>query len=197
MSRRTQLLILIGVIVVFAAIILFALLQRKQTPANTNNTNQVVLNVNLVNVSLQNGNANTNQPSAGTTTDEATVKGIAKSFASIYGSFSTQNNFENITELYFYMTPELKAQQEAFVAAEKAKQGDTSLYKGTSSESRIVHLDALDAQAGTAAVTVTLVREETSGNTTSPTTYNQNLTLSFAKIDGVWKVGRLAWGAKQ
>lgn len=197
MSRRTQLLILIGVIVVFAAIILFALLQRKQTPANTNNANQVVLNVNLVNVSLQNGNANTNQPSAGTTTDEATVKGIAKSFASIYGSFSTQNNFENITELYFYMTPELKAQQEAFVAAEKAKQGDTSLYKGTSSESRIVHLDALDEQAGTAAVTVTLVREETSGNTTSPTTYNQNLTLTFAKIDGVWKVGRLAWGAKQ
>ncbi len=197
MSRRTQLLILIGVVVVFAAIILFALLQRKQAPANTNNANQVVLNVNLVNVSLQNGNANTNQPSAGTTTDEATVKGIAKSFASIYGSFSTQNNFENITELYFYMTPELKAQQEAFVAAEKAKQGDTSLYKGTSSESRIVHLDALDAQAGTAAVTVTLVREETSGNTTSPTTYNQNLTLTFAKIDGVWKVGRLAWGAKQ
>ncbi len=197
MSRRTQVLILIGVVVVFAAIILFALLQRRQTPTNTNNANQTVLNVNLVNVSLQNGNANTNQPSAGTTTDEATVKGIAKSFASIYGSFSTQNNFENITELYFYMTPELKVQQEAFVAAEKAKQGDTSLYKGTSSESRIVHLDTLDAQAGTAAVTVTLVREETSGSSATPTTYNQNLTLTFAKIDGVWKVGRLAWGAKQ
>ncbi|MFA6474333.1 MAG: hypothetical protein WCV85_05665 [Patescibacteria group bacterium] len=197
MSRRTQILILLGVVILFIAIIGYVLLQRKATPANTNNANQTVLNVNLVNVSLQNGNANTNQPSAGVTTDEAAVKGIAKSFASIYGSFSTQNNYENITELYFYMTPELKTQQEAFVAAEKAKQGDTSLYQGTSSESRIVHLDALDAKAGTAAVTVTLVREATSGNNATTTTYNQNLTLTFAKMDGVWKVGRLAWGAKQ
>ena len=56
---------------------------------------------------------------------------IATDFASIYGSFSTQNNFENITQLYFYMTPPLKAQQEAFVAAEQQKRTDTSLYKGT------------------------------------------------------------------
>ena len=75
---------------------------------------------------------------------------IATDFASIYGSFSTQNNFENITQLYFYMTPPLKAQQEAFVAAEQQKRTDTSLYKGTTSVSRITTTEEFDLNAGTA-----------------------------------------------
>lgn len=185
-------------VLVIVVLVVFFLQRRTTPPAGNTNTNVSVPNVNTVIL-------NTNQPAANTTgavtggeqNERKAVERIATDFASIYGSFSTQNNFENITQLYFYMAPPLKAQQEAFVSAEQAKRTDTSLYQGTTSLARITTLETFDLSAGTAEAKVTLQRVESTGASNDTNTYTQALTLSFERIQGAWKVARLAWGAKQ
>ncbi|MEK7518752.1 MAG: hypothetical protein AAB549_02415 [Patescibacteria group bacterium] len=200
MSRK--LLYIFGgtILVLILDIVAIFFFQRRTTPPKTNtNTSTAVPNVNTVILPGGAGSGstgNTNAATGGEVDQRKAVERIATDFASIYGSFSTQNNFENITQLYFYMTPPLKAQQEAFVAAEQQKRTDTSLYKGTTSVSRITTTEEFDLNAGTAQVKVTLQRVDTSGSTSDSSTYNQDLTLHFERIQGAWKVARLAWGPK-
>ena len=191
---------ILGGAVVLTFIILAALFfWQKKTASNTNksNINSSVPNINTVTAN-QNQNQNLNaKPADPTINDKNSVQQIGRNFASIYGSFSTQNNFENITDLYFYMTPPLQAQQEEYVNAERQKRRDTSLYRGITSEARIVKLESFDAAAKTATVKITLQRVESSGTTSNSSTYYQDITLSFEKQDGVWKVGKIVWGQKQ
>jgi hypothetical protein len=199
MSRK--LLYMFGgtIVILGVAVLVWFFLQRRTTePAANTNTSTSVPNVNTVILNTNQAAANTNAAATGGELDERrAVERIATDFASIYGSFSSQNNFQNITDLYFYMAPPLKAQQEAFVAAEQDKRADTSLYSGTTSVARITTTEAFDLNAGTAQVKVTLQRVETSGALSATTTYTQPLTLSFERLQGAWKVARLAWGQKQ
>ncbi|MEK7570058.1 MAG: hypothetical protein AAB515_01270 [Patescibacteria group bacterium] len=199
MSRRLLLLVASALTLVLLGLGAFLLFGRRQanTDAPTNTATGSVPNVNTVVLNTNNA-ANTNTATSGSPTDaRTTVQNLAKNFASIYGSFSTQNNFQNITDMYFYMAPALRAQQESFVAAEQAKRADTSLYSGTSSEPRTTEVLAFDENAGTAEIKVTLQRTETTGSSSEPTTYFQPITLSFQRLADGWKVERIAWGAKQ
>ncbi len=199
---QRKLLIIFGgaVLLVLIALGVWFMLQRnQQPPANTNtntatlpNVNTIVLNTNAAT------NGNTNTTTSSPELDQKTVvQQLARNFASIYGSFSTQNDFENITDLYFYMTPALKTQQEQFVAAERAKRSDSSLYRGIASEARIVTVPEFSLSAGTATAKVTLQRVESSGTTSNSTVYYQDITLTFERLQGAWKVGRIAWGEKR
>lgn len=199
MSRRLLLMLGGALLLILIVVGILLVLQRQNPESNTNTTTNTGTLPNVNTVVVQTNQAiNTNTATTGTPTDPRTeVQNLAKSFASIYGSFSNQNNFENITQLYFYMAPDLQAQQEAFVAAERAKRADTSLYTGTASVASIAEVQAFDATAGTAQVRVTLQRNETSGSSAEPNTYYQDITLSFQRMQGIWKVARIAWGAKQ
>lgn len=199
MSRRLLLLIASALVIALLGLGAFFIFRQPQTNTNasTNTSTGALPNVNTV-VLNTNQTTNVNSATTSSPTDaRTTVQNLAKNFASIYGSFSTQNNFQNITDMYFYMAPALRAQQESFVAAEQAKRTDTSLYSGTSSEPRTTEVLAFDETEGTAEIRVTLQRTETAGNTSEPTTYFQPITLSFQRLADGWKVARIAWGAKQ
>jgi hypothetical protein len=199
MSRK--LLYIFGgtILVLVIAVLVIIFLQRRTTPPGTNtNTSTSVPNVNTVILNTNQQPANTNTTATGgELTERQAVERIATDFASIYGSFSTQNNFQNVTDLYFYMAPPLKENQQAFVAAEQAKRTDAMVYQGTTSVARITTLEQFDLSAGTASAKVTLQRVETSGASNATKTYTQALTLNFERIQGAWKVARLAWGQKQ
>ncbi|MFA6587978.1 MAG: hypothetical protein WCT08_02815 [Patescibacteria group bacterium] len=198
MSKKL-LIILAGAVIITLALLVLLFVWQKKAPSNTNakNTNAKIPNINTVIVN-QNSNQNANtQPVDSNINDKLTVQQVARSFAGIYGSFSTQNDFQNITDLYFYMTPQLKAQQEGYVATERQNRKDNSLYRGITSEVRIVNLESFDAQNKTATVKISLQRVESSGSTSESTNYYQDITLSFEKQDGVWKVGKIVWGPKQ
>jgi len=197
MSKKL-LIILGGAVLITIILLVFVFFWQKKSVTNTNNanTNTKVPNVNIV-FANNNQNQNTNASLTNSSqTERDAVQQTARSFASIYGSFSNQNDYENITSLYFYMTPALKAQQENYVATERAKNLDNSLYHGITSEPRIVSLVDFDTSTKSATVKVTLQRVETSGTNSASTNYNQDITLSLEKIDGVWKVGKIVWGAK-
>ncbi|RJO59724.1 hypothetical protein C4546_00660 [Candidatus Parcubacteria bacterium] len=199
MSKKLLFILGGAVVLTLVALGILVYWQRGKPLANTNNsnTNAVLPNVNTV-VANVNQNQNLNQPPLDPNiNDKTAVQQIGRSFASIYASFSTQNDFENITDLYFYMTPELKSQQESFVAAERTKRRTDILYHGITSEARIVELSEFDASQGSATVKVTLQRVESTGTTSNSETYYQDLTLSLVKQSGVWKVGKIVWGQKQ
>ncbi|MDP2789558.1 MAG: hypothetical protein Q8O51_00305 [bacterium] len=200
MSRKL-LYIFGGTILVLVIVVLVVLFLQRRTTAPKTNTNATVSVPNVNTVILPggagSGSSGNTSVTGGELDERKAVERIATDFASIYGSFSTQNNFRNITDLYFYMAPPLKAQQEAFVAAEQAKRADTSLYKGITSVARITTIEQFDLSAGTAQVKVTLQRAETSGTVSETNTYPQALTLNFERSQGAWKVARLAWGPKQ
>jgi hypothetical protein len=199
MSRRMLLIILGAVLLVLLVLLGIWVMQKNKTPTPTTNVNvnTVVPNVNTVNTNTA-VNLNVNKKPVDVDANEKnTVKSMGKNFASIYGSFSTQNDYRNITDLYFYMAPALRSQQEQYVATERAKNNDTSLYHGISSEARIVKLDNFDSKAGAASVTVTLYRIEYTGSTSNSSSYVQDITLGFEKVDGSWKVAKINWGQKQ
>lgn len=200
MTRK--LLFIFGGAVILALIALgvwFALQRRApQQNGNANSNSAVLPNINTVILNNNVANQNANVPATNPEQDQRTaVEQLSQSFASIYGSFSTQNNFENITSLYFYMTPALRTQQEQFVESERAKRTDTSIYRGVSSTTRITTIENFDLAAGTATAKVTLQRVESSGTTSNSTVYYQDLTLSFERLQGAWKIGRIAWGARR
>jgi hypothetical protein len=199
MSRKLLYVFGSSILVLVIVVLVVLFFQRRTTaPAANTNTTTSVPNVNTVILNTNQPASNTNTPvTSGEVNERRAVERIATDFASIYGSFSTQNNYQNITDLYFYMAPPLKAQQQAYVAEEQAKRADTSLYKGTTSVARITTIEQFDLAAGTAQAKVTLQRVETSGNSNENTTFNQALSLNFERIQGAWKVARLAWGQKQ
>ncbi len=198
MSRRLLLIIAGALLLVLLVLGSIVFLQRRKNETNTNtsNTNGTLPNVNTV-VLNTNQASNTNTVNASAVDPRTYVENLARSFASIYGSFSNQNNYENITSIYDLMSPALRSQQEAFVASEKAKGGDTSLYHGYTSVPQVTTVKAFDENAGTAEVTITLQRTETSGNSSDSSTYFQDVTLNFQRLSGAWKVGSIAWSAKQ
>lgn len=199
MSRRMLLIILGAILLVLLVLLGFWIIQKQKTssPKSNTNVNTVVPNINTTNVNTV-VNLNVNKKPVDVDANEKnTVKSMGKNFASIYGSFSTQNDYRNITDLYFYMAPALRSQQEQFVAAERAKKNDTSLYHGMSSEARIVKLDNFDSKAGAASVTVALYRIEYTGSTSNASSFVQDITLGFEKVDGSWKVAKINWGQKQ
>ncbi len=198
MSRR--LLIIFGsglLLLIIVVVILFAMQKRTTTPANTNSTVKLP-NINTVILNTNQATANANTAGTNTASDPRTeVQQLARNFAGIYASLSSQGTYKNITDLYFAMTPDLKADQEAYVAQQQKQTTDTSTYHGITSVPRVITVQDFDETAGTASVKVTLQRVETSGTSSNSQTYNQDITLGFERIQGAWKVGRITWSPKQ
>lgn len=119
----------------------------------------------------------------------ASLQSASKTFAERYGSYSTEANFANLTDVLPLMTKEYAAKTEAYVASATAPTD----YYGVTTRVITVTVDAEDETAGTARVTLTTQREETSGNVQNVRVKYQDLVLNFAKESGEWKVSLATW----
>lgn len=122
--------------------------------------------------------------------DQATK--LAISFTERYGSSSSQSDFSNLSDLELFMTPELQAATEQFVISEQAKPVTTLDYSGVTTKAIVPTFTSYDAEAGTAAITVSTKRQEENASG-EVKTYNQNLLLTMKKLDNEWKVDTVAW----
>lgn len=166
--------------------------------SNTNTTNTDVFNANSepvvnttnasINVPLQ-----TNSPQPVRPTQQAELERLASSFAERYGSYSNQSNYSNLESLYFFMTDSLKSETERFVAAERAKQRDTSVYYGLTTRAVSVTTQAFTEKGNYASFLVATVRRESIGSTNNTRSFTQNILIEFRTIGGSWKVSRATW----
>jgi hypothetical protein len=120
---------------------------------------------------------------------------LAKSFAERYGSFSNQADYENIVDLYPFMSAAMLARSEGFVAAESQKP-PAQTYFGITTRSINVELAAFDDAGGSATATVKTQRQEFKTATGKPDVYYQDASVELIKEDGVWKVDALTWQPK-
>jgi len=186
MSRRTKLLILLGIILLLI-LLLFLLFWRpakKETPTPTP-TPDVELPVAPEVPEEPTAVEVEQEERVGTTS----IRTLAETFAERYGSYSTEANFANLTDVLVLMSPSLAADTEAFIDSAATP---TDAYGVTT---RVVSTKILsqDEEAGVASVEVSTQREEARGGSTDTTIKYQTLSLELVKIDGSWFVDSAVW----
>ncbi len=118
----------------------------------------------------------------------AAVQVVGKLFAERYGSYSTEADYANLTDVLPLMTDAFAARTRLVIQSSKP----ASSYYGVTTRAVSTTMDALDDKAGTAKITISTQRQETVG-TGTPTVKYQNLVLTMLKVGGDWKVDSATW----
>ncbi len=121
--------------------------------------------------------------------ETSTVLSLAEKFAETYGTFTNRDKFTNITDLYSYMTDEMKSAKERFVEQSLKHQDPKAPFYGITTKvlaSKILWQD--DSECGVLVVTR---REETTSQENKKR--YQNILIEVEKINNEWKVNRATW----
>ena len=171
--------------------------------ANNNAVNNKNITVNIPNTNTSNSNipagsqTNTNgansQQANAISRGKSDVEKIARFFTEFFGSFSTDSNYSNVTGLKIYMTQSMQKWADGFVADAKKNKKDTAGYFGVTTKAVSVKTDSFSEEQGKAEVTVSCQRREATGTSTNARIYYQDMTVSFLKEKGVWKVNEARW----
>lgn len=126
--------------------------------------------------------------------DEVTAKLVALTlpFVERFGTFSNQNNFENIQDLFPYMTEDLKKKSELQIQ-QGASKPFPKAYTGTVTKALSYKVISVDQNAGRGEFLVTTQRREYIGTPTNFKVYTQDISVTFKKEDGAWLVESAAW----
>lgn len=119
----------------------------------------------------------------------STILSLAEKFAEAYGTFTNRDEFTNITDLYSYMTDEMKSAKERFVEQSLEHQDPKAPFYGITTKvlaSKILWQD--DSECGVLVVTR---REETTSQGNKKR--YQNILIEVEKINNEWKVNRATW----
>ncbi len=115
---------------------------------------------------------------------------LARMFIERYGTWSNQSNFENFTDLYFYMTDELKAETQSFVVNQRADFSADATYYGLTT--RVLSLDLINIVADTSAeFSANIQQQETKDGQTAA--LSKKTTLNFIKQGADWKVSQISF----
>lgn len=124
---------------------------------------------------------------------QAAVKRLAMAFAERFGSYSSEGNFTNITDLQTLMTASLRTWADGYVTTQRAKLVGSAQFVGVTSRALNANFSTFDEAGGVATVTVQTQRRETSSTDASGRVYYQDLTLEFLKTNGSWLVDSVKW----
>lgn len=118
---------------------------------------------------------------------------MAASFAERFGSYSNQSGFANISDLEVFMTINMQQWSRNYIKEMKARQADNLIYYGITTMAITNELKNFDEDEGQAEVLVKTQRRESVGSFENSKTFYQDITIFFAKENGIWKVDRAAW----
>ena len=192
MSRRTKIIILAVVIVAVLAFIVWLIFRRTSnvspptdaTPVSDAQAISGIPPAPLSSVAPSRASEGAQLPRAG-------IEAFARSFVERYGSYSNQSNFENIENLYPFMTARMQASAKAFVAGEQAKRNGVVLYTGVTTRALSTRISSQSA-AG-ALVRIKAQRTESATGIKDPRVYYQDIEIVLKSQGGEWKVDEAEW----
>jgi hypothetical protein len=118
---------------------------------------------------------------------------LAASFAERFGSYSSESDFSNITDLKVFMTEEMQPWADKYRAELQAKYEKQDEYYGVNTRAVSVKSDLYDAEGGRADFTVITQRSETYG-AKAPTVRYENMIIRMRKVsEQQWKVDYAKW----
>jgi hypothetical protein len=126
--------------------------------------------------------------------DEITAKLVALTlpFVERFGTFSNQNNFENLKDLFPYMTEEFRKKSELLIQQAVDKPFPQA-YTGVVTKALSYKVISANQDAGRGEFLVTTQRREYIGTPTNFKVYTQDIAVTFKKEDSVWLVDGAAW----
>lgn len=191
MSRRTK--ILLAAVLLMIILVIIGILRIVNAPARLSSL--VVPQGGATSPSAPSGVA-AGQPSgtaAIVSPDGATnLEALARSFTERFGSFSNQGDFENIVDLYPFMTAKMRQWAEKYVADGRARQGSAPAdYFGMTT--RALGSRAVEKGSKKTIILVTTQRRESTAAALNARVYNQDLELILIEDAGLWRVDEAQW----
>ncbi len=118
---------------------------------------------------------------------------IAYSFAQVYGSYSNQGGFDNIERLRFLMSTAMNQWADRFIAdrATNANSVPADLYNGITTTT--LSSSVVSRTNNRAVVMVQTQRKEVRGVLSNARYMLEDLTLTFVREEGLWKVDSAVW----
>lgn len=121
----------------------------------------------------------------------ASREAFVRSFVERYGSYSNQSDFENLEDLYPFMTQRLRQQTEKFVRDERAREVRGTSYVGVTT--RALSVRTASESATEARVLVSAQRQEATAANPSGRVYYQDIELSLKNVGDAWRVDAAVW----
>jgi len=116
----------------------------------------------------------------------------SRSYAERLGSYSTQSEYGNFTDLKVYMTASMQAWADRYVEDQKASAKSGSYY-GIETKALTTEIKSFDDKAGTAEIVVTTERRESTEKIGGGEPFQQKLDINFLKINGEWLIDAAYW----
>ncbi len=203
MLLRTRLLVIIGfILVVIGALVAFLVFRNRQpaavTPAPGNSRDTLPPGTTVIDRSNFDSGLAASAPAAAEipsglavkplTSEEAVKKGVqqlAKIFIERYGSYSTDSNFQNVSEVQALVTPALWERIKP-----KTTPAATAAFVGVTTEVVTMDMNSFQADAK-AEVVLTAIRAETKGGQETRT--QGTATVTMVKVGTNWLVDSFVW----
>lgn len=119
------------------------------------------------------------------------LRGLVSAFVERFGSYSNQSDFENIEDLYAFMTRRFQDEMEEYVRRERAKIASGAPYEGITT--RALSVSKIREEAGQLVFQARALRAiEKSADGTRREDY-QNIELTLQEEGRQWKVDSAEW----
>jgi len=188
-SRRNLIIIISSLVVLgIIAVLLIWFKNNISQPANQNNQ-PTSLNDSTVNSNIKNINVpltNDSGELAQVTDDQSQFQGVARLFAELYGSYSTDNPFANIKSVAALTTPNFQNKLNSSVNSKASAQ-----FYAVSS--RALSLLVVSQSANQAKVIVSTQRQEVKERGATPSVLYQKVTVDLIKTNNSWLVDGAVW----
>ncbi|HSR89613.1 MAG TPA: hypothetical protein VLK22_04475 [Candidatus Udaeobacter sp.] len=198
MSLRARIFIIVSILVFFVLVVsIFLIVRQKKINAPVP---QVGVSGNSSsaqnNGQPSNPNAVGEQAPAGVSIKKPTsieveknaVEQLAKVFIERYGTFSTDNNFQNIKDVSTLVTQSLWSKISASISSKPAT-GSAQSFDGVTT--KVINADLTAWSDSKASVELKLTRTEEKNGSVS--TRYQNVSLELVKTDSLWLVDKVTW----
>jgi len=182
MTRKTEVILAVSVLVLLILVIGFLLLQGKKAPVvQTNTPPPVVTGTGVPEVPPANIPKNTTV-SAGT---------VSKMFVERLGSYSSESDFVNIDDILSLATASFQNSLKKIANDARAKAKADDAYYGIST--RVISQSAKEETDTTATMKLTTQRSESIGSPGNTTVRYQDITVNLVKEGTTWKVSGFTW----
>lgn len=112
------------------------------------------------------------------------------------GSFSSQSEYTNFSDLKIYMTESMKAWADKTIKDLQEKNKGGQAYYGIETKALTTEVKSYDEKIGQAEIIVTTQRRESTEKIGGGEPFIQKINLSFLKVNGEWLMDKAYWQNK-
>jgi len=126
--------------------------------------------------------------------DQVDLEKRALLYSERLGSYSSQSDYGNFSDLQIYMSANMRTWADNYVA--ELRQGSLTSaneYYGIITKSLIATTEKFDNKTGQAKITVETERRESGSDGSVGTPYRQKIDLDFVKVNGEWLIDKAYW----